>query len=287
MLLKDIIKELNETDENNQILIKLLEEVNEKSDYNLPSIWEENEFSNYKDTGEIFYPNFISYFMFHNILIIDRKDNENREIKTVKDFLSFYKNNNEEIDEVHLKIGSSNFTKKRLIFSWHILGIDVKENIVYFLIDKDDYKDHDFEENETVQIEQGNIKDYYDKGLICHCISNDWALGAGLAVQLENKFNIKKNKPNNTKVGEVHIVNNIANLITKEKYWQKPTYKTFEDSILSLKEKINKDTILVFPYKIGCGLDKLNWSKVLNLINLHLKEYNKYIIYLNEDDIYK
>ena len=60
----------------------------------------------------------------------------------------------------------------------------------------------------------------------------------------------------------------IANLITKEKYWKKPTYDSLRESLYSLKREIeNRKNIkrLLMP-RIASGLDKLNWITVLFII---------------------
>jgi len=52
-------------------------------------------------------------------------------------------------------------------------------------------------------------------------------------------------------------------LITKERYFQKPTYDSFKSALQDMKNHMvkYKMTALDIP-KLGCGLDKLNWSKV-------------------------
>ena len=52
-------------------------------------------------------------------------------------------------------------------------------------------------------------------------------------------------------------------LITKKKYWARPTYDTLKDSLLSMKLHLQENgvTDLSMP-RIGCGLDGLEWSKV-------------------------
>lgn len=119
---------------------------------------------------------------------------------------------------------------------------------------------------------------------VVHCISNDWALGKGIARSLDCKYHIKSKPRDITKVGECYIDNyngiNIANLITKEKYWQKPTYETLKMSLYNLREKIPFGSKLVMP-KIGCGLDKLDWNEVKDIIKIYLKEYDVTVYYLD------
>lgn len=103
-----------------------------------------------------------------------------------------------------------------------------------------------------------------------HCISRDYALGAGIAVEFDRRYDMRsrliklaEEKPE-TLDEKCIQVENVFNLITKEKYWQKPSYKSLRESLLEMREKISKDKNvkkLVMP-KIGCGLDRLSWDKV-------------------------
>lgn len=61
------------------------------------------------------------------------------------------------------------------------------------------------------------------------------------------------------------------NLVTKEKYWQKPTYETIrmalEDAeFLCCEGTMNDENVKLAMPRIGCGLDKLEWSKVKAII---------------------
>mgnify|MGYP001795579593 CR=1 FL=1 len=55
--------------------------------------------------------------------------------------------------------------------------------------------------------------------------------------------------------------------VTKEKYWNKPTYSSLRSSLEAMRDHCNthKVTKLSMP-RIGCGLDGLQWNKVLELI---------------------
>lgn len=114
---------------------------------------------------------------------------------------------------------------------------------------------------------------------IVHCISNDWKLGAGIAKKIDEQFEVKKNFNYNeikTSVGDSVAVKGkhatVINLITKELYYHKPTYKTLRASLESLaKNEEYKEHILLMPM-IGCGLDKLSWDKVSIIIDEVLKD---------------
>ena len=106
-----------------------------------------------------------------------------------------------------------------------------------------------------------------------HCISSDWAMGAGIAKTLENKYHIKRKTPkewmgkypsvSEIDVGERHIYN----LVTKEKYYHKPTLSNLKKTIINLKQLMEIGGIkkVAMP-KIGCGLDRLQWGDVKQIL---------------------
>ncbi|CAF2555787.1 unnamed protein product [Rotaria sp. Silwood2] len=65
----------------------------------------------------------------------------------------------------------------------------------------------------------------------------------------------------------------IFNLVTKERYYYKPTMATLESSLRVMRDLCieNKIHHLAMP-RIGCGLDKLNWNEVSKLIQDIFKE---------------
>ena len=116
--------------------------------------------------------------------------------------------------------------------------------------------------------------DYY-----VQCISSDLGMGKGIAVSFNKNFNEKERLMNffNKKVLESWqnqspircIIDNemkVINLITKERYWGKPTYDTLRLSLSKMKELLPKDNLTLGMPKIGCGLDKLDWDKVEEMI---------------------
>ena len=125
-------------------------------------------------------------------------------------------------------------------------------------------------EYRLIQDDIFNHKDCY----YAHCISRDYALGAGIAVEFDKRYDMRnrllklaEEKPEtlNEKCIEVE---NVFNLITKAKCWQKPSYESLEEALLEMREKISENRNikkLVMP-KIGCGLDRLSWDKVEPMI---------------------
>ncbi len=107
---------------------------------------------------------------------------------------------------------------------------------------------------------------------LVHCISGDFALGAGIAKQFVKVYNMKEklesrwdfiDKDENKAI----IIDNVFNLITKRKYFQKPTYDSLREALEDMKEQANNLLItkLAMP-KIGCGLDRLEWSRVKEIL---------------------
>jgi O-acetyl-ADP-ribose deacetylase (regulator of RNase III) len=111
-----------------------------------------------------------------------------------------------------------------------------------------------------------------DQGNLVHCVSRDLAMGAGIAIQFKRRFGrVDELRAQKAKVGEMAVLTvghrHIFYLVTKEKYWGKPTYDTLRSSLLKLKEYClaYQVTSLSMP-RIGCGLDRLSWPKVKEVI---------------------
>ena len=130
-------------------------------------------------------------------------------------------------------------------------------------------------------------KDLFDfkADVYVHCISLDCEMGAGIAKQFVRYFPYMKAaliefvKYNNctvpTSLAYRYNGNTVVNLITKEHYWDKPTYKTLEGALIGLRKYCIKHDIntVAMPY-IGCGLDKLSWDKVKPMIEETFKDTN-------------
>ena len=108
---------------------------------------------------------------------------------------------------------------------------------------------------------------------LAHCISADFALGAGIAKKFTTIFDMK-NKLNSfysdytfDNEGDALLVDNVFNLVTKERYWHKPTYKSLTEALVSMRDQMDYLGIkkVAMP-KIGCGLDRLDWENVYEII---------------------
>ena len=125
--------------------------------------------------------------------------------------------------------------------------------------------------------EKMNLFDAPEDYALVHCISADFALGAGIAKQFQLKYKtrdeLKERRPRYTWHGGdclgtgTHNTRVVFNLVTKEHYWDKPEYKDLEDALIELKEicQVGSYTKLAMPL-IGCGLDKLEWPIVKSMI---------------------
>ena len=130
----------------------------------------------------------------------------------------------------------------------------------------------------TIKEKQCDLFTVSEDYMLVHCISADFAMGAGIAKEFTRRGVKRALLSNDTytdvkeKVGlcfMTYATNWKAecNLITKEKYWQKPTYDSLRQSLENLCSQIRDSSYmrLAMP-RIGCGLDRLEWSKVKTII---------------------
>lgn len=107
---------------------------------------------------------------------------------------------------------------------------------------------------------------------LAHCISGDYALGAGIARKFNEvydmKFKLHRDYPipqgqKFANVGKALLIDNVFNLVTKERCFNKPTYDSLFQTLLDMREQTEQMNIkkLAIPL-LGCGLDCLEWEKV-------------------------
>jgi O-acetyl-ADP-ribose deacetylase (regulator of RNase III) len=132
--------------------------------------------------------------------------------------------------------------------------------------DSNKLKDFIFEEI------QGDLFSVKKNFALAHCVSNDFEMGSGIAKSFKEKFGkVNKLKSQKCKIGDCAYLklNNryIFYLITKNYYYEKPTYDNLRSSLEKMKDLILRNNIykLAIP-KIGCGIDKLDWAKVRGLL---------------------
>ena len=105
---------------------------------------------------------------------------------------------------------------------------------------------------------------FTSKNSLCHCISNDKEMGKGIAVSFKKLFG----KPDITNgIGTVSIIQEnerfIYNLVTKSRYFHKPTYESLKSCLIEMKNHAIENNVknIDMP-RIGCGLDRLEWKIV-------------------------
>lgn len=130
-----------------------------------------------------------------------------------------------------------------------------------------------------LSIIKGDIFTAPDNYSICHCISADFKLGAGIAYEIDKRFGTRDDlfrlfpdyynifKANNYDSSCI-LAGRIINLVTKEKYYHKPSYNSLYKSLLLMKDLCIRNNIyhIAMP-EIGCGLDGLKWDKVYPMID--------------------
>ena len=130
-----------------------------------------------------------------------------------------------------------------------------------------------------IKEEQRNLFSVSQDYSLAHCISKDFALGAGIARKFDDYYNMKArllaqyrdsvyNQPFEPCCLPVYLYPQyVFNLVTKEHYWQKPSYQTLESALWDLLAHMRQKGVykLAIPH-IGCGLDRLEWSCVYHLL---------------------
>lgn len=128
--------------------------------------------------------------------------------------------------------------------------------------------------------ERKDLFSVQDEYYLAHCISADFGMGKGIVVEFNKRYNLKntlQKKYHNflshwdlvddDKKGDCILEGKVFNLITKRNYWLKPTCKTLKNSLNAMKIlALNNNVKKIAMPLIGCGLDKLKWEKVSEII---------------------
>ena len=128
---------------------------------------------------------------------------------------------------------------------------------------------------ENVRILQGDF--FRDQTAIFgHCVSSDLAMSAGIATQFVRLYpELEKLRPSYRNLNAGSLIahfsskngNWIYNLVTKNKHYDKPTYYNLRKSLCRMKShKLTYGIKEINLPQIGCGLDKLEWARVFNII---------------------
>lgn len=123
--------------------------------------------------------------------------------------------------------------------------------------------------------EKNDLFNYEGKAWLAHCISSDFGMGKGIVVEFNRRYDLKnhmiKNHVKNNWTGKGYCIPvkqyKVFNLITKDKYYKKPTYKTLKESLIDMKNyAVSQNIKTIACPLIGCGLDGLDWMKVRDII---------------------
>ena len=134
-----------------------------------------------------------------------------------------------------------------------------------------------------------NIFDLDERYYLVHCISADFKMGSGFATGFVRNFDMRRKLFNKYGKNINHpcalLVDNVFNLVTKNLYYQKPSYITLRNSLFNMynicKEKNIKH--IAIPYKMACNRDKLNWDKVFKMIENIFYDLNIEILICNNE----
>lgn len=134
-----------------------------------------------------------------------------------------------------------------------------------------------------------------DNDIYVHCVSSDFVMGKGIAKTFKDKYpelrkkEILVEKFKSSRFERLLVVRTkevtVANLVTKKYFFNKPSYRTLEESLLDLKyyimntEKMDVKRLLM-P-RIGCGLDRLKWDKVKDILTNVFKDTEIEILVFN------
>lgn len=124
---------------------------------------------------------------------------------------------------------------------------------------------------------KGSVFGAPDDAYLAHCVSADYALGKGIAKDFNEIYCMrekltKQYPPSPDRVGTSLLIEDVFNLVTKKRFFQKPTIVALRDALTNMKNQCDALGIkkIAMP-RIGCGLDKLPWdgceNSVSNLIN--------------------
>ena len=107
---------------------------------------------------------------------------------------------------------------------------------------------------------------------LAHCVSADFKMSRGIAKIFRNKFGgIHELCASHTKVGQTAKLTrdhrHIFYLVTKNKYYQKPTISSLKKCLLHLKTQVVELGIINLDIpKISSGLDRIPWDITRQLL---------------------
>lgn len=112
---------------------------------------------------------------------------------------------------------------------------------------------------------------------LAHSISADYNLGAGVAKEIDERFNMELRLADysddcgyagqNLPIGSCITIGNVYNLVTKSTAFTSPKYSDLLEALRAMKCYASTDHVskIAMP-RICCGKDKLDWNVVKALI---------------------
>ncbi|CAI6368288.1 unnamed protein product [Macrosiphum euphorbiae] len=132
--------------------------------------------------------------------------------------------------------------------------------------------------NNRVKEESGDLFDAPSDYSLAHCISQDVKMSQGTALMFRRKFgNVEILKSQHPRFHEVLYIRQenryILYMVTKPRYWQKPSLEDMFLTLQSLKSVcIELDIDKLAMPRIGSGIDQLDWSAIRTMIRFVFKE---------------
>ena len=123
----------------------------------------------------------------------------------------------------------------------------------------------------------GSVFDAPNSVALAHCVSADLAMSSGIAVQFAKRWPDIRSGFVGSKPGSLHAHVSargpIFNLITKERFDDKPSWEDFRNSVVALKNKmIELEMRTVAVPELGSGRDQLDLNKVIKTLREVLVE---------------
>lgn len=108
---------------------------------------------------------------------------------------------------------------------------------------------------------------------LCHCVSQCLTMGKGIAVEFKRRFGgVDKLRIQDGLIGGGAVLQQesghyVYYLITKARYFHKPTMDTLRSSLHWMRQHAKEHGVfsIAMP-RIGCGLDRLDWEDVRKAI---------------------
>ena len=123
--------------------------------------------------------------------------------------------------------------------------------------------------------QKGNLFELDKKYTLVHCISEDCAMYAGIAVEFQKRFDLRDKLLRVIDKCDLHYPfsiffmgkQNVISMVTKKKYCHKPTYESFEKALDKVVQICKENDIKYLGmYKLGCTRNGLQWAIVREMI---------------------